>query len=90
MSNPALRAISKAARNHVYAAGAGLLFGATTVKLFWFSDASFVSAAAGIYGNMSFAIAGFLAVALGIQKFGPQPGPAPFGGRQREGHNGSP
>jgi hypothetical protein len=63
-------ALNRAARNHVYAAGGGLLFAGTTIKLFWFSDATFVTAASDIYGDMALAVAGFIAVALGLKRWG--------------------
>lgn len=63
-------ALNRAARNHVYAAGAGLLFASATIRLFWFSTPEFVTAASGIYGDMAIAVAGFIAVALGLKRWG--------------------
>jgi hypothetical protein len=83
-----LRAISKTMRHHIYAAGAGLLFAAVTLKVFWWSDAATATALAGEYSSICIGVPAFVAVAIGLQRFGPQPGP--YDGRQRQGDDHGP
>ena len=74
----AVRWVGRKARQYAYAIGAGVLFAGVTIKTFWFTSPELVTALTGDYSALTIGVAGFIAVAIGLQQLGPPaPSPAP-------------
>lgn len=63
----AAQATGRGLRKHAYALAIGLLWGAVTVKFFWFTSEPFVEALGASYGMLTTVSLGFIAAVLGLQ-----------------------
>lgn len=76
--------MSKTLRSHLYGAYFGAILGAVVIKVFWFTDVALATALSPEFSAIIVAFPTFIAVAIGIQKWVPQPGPSPYAAHHRE------
>jgi hypothetical protein len=67
--------LSKSARQYAYALWAAGLITVITVKMWWMTDPSLVTALNGPYGALVTALSVLIAACIGIQRLAPQPDP---------------
>lgn len=73
----ATRWLGRKARQYVYAAWAAVLFTIITIKVFFATDPTLVTALTGNYGALALGAMGLIAACIGINRLVPDPPPAP-------------